>query len=332
MSCISYITFCYFFFFFVDAMKGSSDTEIGGTLPQRIQSCLDTIDIFLQQPHPVLSSMIIADKRVEIGTKISVVEAVANIMGIKALESINPSVTLADLGMDSLMGTEIKQTLERNYDLILSALEIRTLTFGKLQQLDTPTAEEQVNTTDSEEDIVEDFLFQVNSSELVPIKSLVQLETKSSKGQPIFIVHAIEGTQTPFKTLASELERPVWSFQCIENSPLESVSALAAFYVKEMQKNQAKEPYHVAGYSFGACIAFEMAVQLEKAGKAVVLTLLDGSPAYVKLHSVEIGKLANQDDVSANGYRKSLSYFIRQFNKKINFIQVFLFSIYYFII
>lgn len=315
-------------------MNGSSDTEIGGTLPQRIQSCLDTMDIFLQQPHPVLSSMVIADKRVEVGTKTSVVEAVANIMGIKVLESINPSVTLADLGMDSLMGTEIKQTLERNYDLILSALEIRTLTFKKLQQLDGPIAEEQANTsTDSEENIVEDFLFQVNSSELVPIKSLVQLESKSSKGQPLFIVHAIEGTQTPFKTLASELERPVWSFQCIENSPLESVSALAAFYVKEMQKIQAKEPYHVAGYSFGACIAFEMAVQLEKAGNAVVLTLLDGSPAYVKLHSVEIGKLANQDDVNANGYRKSLSYFIKQFNKKINFTQVFLFpQIYYSII
>lgn len=307
----------------IDTMNGSSDTEIGGTLPQRIQSCLDTMDIFLQQPHPVLSSMVIADKRVEVGLKVSVVEAVANIMGIKALESINPSVTLADLGMDSLMGTEIKQTLERNYDLILSALEIRTLTFRKLQQLDAPTSEEQVNTTDSEEDIVEDFLFQVNSLELVPIKSLVQLETKSSKGQPIFIVHAIEGTQTPFKTLASELERPVWSFQCIENSPLESVSALAAFYVKEMQKIQAKEPYHIAGYSFGACIAFEMAVQLEKAGNTVVLTLLDGSPAFVKLHSVEIGKLTNQDDVSANGYRKSLSYFIKQFNKKINFIQTY---------
>ena len=43
--------------------------------------------------------------------------------------------TLADLGMDSLMGTEIKQTLERNFDMILSVGDIRNLTMGKLFDL-----------------------------------------------------------------------------------------------------------------------------------------------------------------------------------------------------
>lgn len=38
-------------------------------------------------------------------------------------------------GMDSLMGAEIKQTLERNYDVVMSAPEIRQLTFGKLKAL-----------------------------------------------------------------------------------------------------------------------------------------------------------------------------------------------------
>lgn len=39
------------------------------------------------------------------------------------------------------MGAEIKQTLERNYDLVMSAQEIRTLTFGKLKQLQSGSAE-----------------------------------------------------------------------------------------------------------------------------------------------------------------------------------------------
>lgn len=51
------------------------------------------------------------------------------------MKTINHASTLADLGMDSLMGAEIKQTLERNYDLVLSAQEIRGLTFGKLSEL-----------------------------------------------------------------------------------------------------------------------------------------------------------------------------------------------------
>lgn len=51
------------------------------------------------------------------------------------MKTVNEANSLADLGMDSLMGAEIKQTLERNYDLVLSAQEIRGLTFGKLATL-----------------------------------------------------------------------------------------------------------------------------------------------------------------------------------------------------
>ena len=41
---------------------GSNDTVIGGTLPQRITSCLDTLDLFLNQPEPVVSSFVPAEK------------------------------------------------------------------------------------------------------------------------------------------------------------------------------------------------------------------------------------------------------------------------------
>lgn len=37
--------------------------------------------------------------------------------------------------MDSLMGAEIKQTLERSFDLVLNVGEIRNLTMGKLVEL-----------------------------------------------------------------------------------------------------------------------------------------------------------------------------------------------------
>jgi acyl carrier protein len=63
------------------------------------------------------------------------------ILGIKDVNTVNAQSTLADLGMDSLMGSEIKQTLERNYDLVLSAQEIRTLTFARLSELSSGSAE-----------------------------------------------------------------------------------------------------------------------------------------------------------------------------------------------
>lgn len=56
-------------------------------------------------------------------------------MGLRDTKNVQDSASLADLGMDSLMGAEIKQTLERNFDIVMSPQEIRQLTFGQLKQL-----------------------------------------------------------------------------------------------------------------------------------------------------------------------------------------------------
>lgn len=122
---------------------GGNDTVVGGTLPQRMASCLSAFDVFLQHPQPVLASMVLAEKRKSGsgGSQVSLIDAVANILGIKDTKNINASATLADLGMDSLMGAEIKQTLERNYDLVLSVGEIRTLTVKRLQELQSDGSE-----------------------------------------------------------------------------------------------------------------------------------------------------------------------------------------------
>nr|XP_034178573.1 fatty acid synthase [Osmia lignaria]XP_034178581.1 fatty acid synthase [Osmia lignaria] len=302
---------------------GNNDTEVGGTLPQRIQSCLETMDVFLQQPHPILSSFVLADKRKNANSsnKVSIVQAVANILGIKKVESVNPAISLADLGMDSLMGTEIKQTLERGYDVTLSAQDIRGLTFEKLMKLNTDVGEEITSTSNTvSQEIGIDFLFQADGASIIPMESVVQLTSKNSKGIPIFFIHAIEGIAAPFKELAGKLNRPVWALQCVENTPLSSIEDLAAFYIKKIQTIQKKGPYHIAGYSFGSCIAFEMSIQLQKAGQEAVVTFIDGSPDYVKLHSVEIGKRAvenDDEDVINDSFRKALSFFIIQFNNKI---------------
>lgn len=116
---------------------GDNETVVGGTLPQRMSSCLNAMSTLLHLPHPVVGSMVLADKHrgKTAGNQIDLKQTVANILGIKDAKKVPLAVNLADLGMDSLMGAEIKQTLERNYDLVLGVQEIRNLTFGKLQEL-----------------------------------------------------------------------------------------------------------------------------------------------------------------------------------------------------
>jgi fatty acid synthase len=47
--------------------------------------------------------------------------------------------TLAELGMDSMMAVEIKQTLEREFEVFLTPQDIRSMTFAKLYEISSTT-------------------------------------------------------------------------------------------------------------------------------------------------------------------------------------------------
>ncbi|XP_029849141.2 fatty acid synthase [Ixodes scapularis] len=113
------------------------DVGVGGTVPQRIGSCLTVLDHFLRQGHPVVSSLIKAN--LSSGSKAKdkhdLLQSVADILGVKDLSSLNPSLTLGALGMDSLMGVEVKHTIQRDYDLNLSMQDTRQLSIGRLKEI-----------------------------------------------------------------------------------------------------------------------------------------------------------------------------------------------------
>ena len=50
-------------------------------------------------------------------------------------DEMNIDMALGDLGLDSLMGVEVKQTLERDFAQTFDMKEIRLLTFDRLQQI-----------------------------------------------------------------------------------------------------------------------------------------------------------------------------------------------------
>lgn len=59
--------------------------------------------------------------------------------GVCDVSSLNAESSLADLGLDSLMGVEVRQTLERDYDIVMTMREIRLLTINKLRELSSKT-------------------------------------------------------------------------------------------------------------------------------------------------------------------------------------------------
>lgn len=92
---------------------------------------------------------------------------------------------------------------------------------------------------------------------------------------PIFLAPPIMGTLFPYVQFAQLLgkDQPVYGLAPRvddQGTPLwRSMEEQAAFYVKDILQTQPKGPYQLAGWSFGATVAFEVARQLESAGHSV---------------------------------------------------------------
>lgn len=56
-------------------------------------------------------------------------------LGIQDPSSVKETSTLADLGMDSLMGVDIKQSIERGFGLSLTNSQIQQLKFSELEKV-----------------------------------------------------------------------------------------------------------------------------------------------------------------------------------------------------
>ena len=63
--------------------KENKELVIGGTLQQKISSCLEVLDRLLTQDHPVVASMVVAEKHNRSYGLLSAVDEVAQVLGIK---------------------------------------------------------------------------------------------------------------------------------------------------------------------------------------------------------------------------------------------------------
>lgn len=125
-------------------------------------------------------------------------------------------------------------------------------------------------------------------------------------------VHPIEGVVDLLRGVAAEVRGTVYGLQCTAAAPLENMSALARFYVTHVRALQPEGPYTLLGYSFGASVAVEMALQLQAEGCAARVVLVDGSPAYLATHTTR-GKAKRAERSAAADEADALVYFAQLF-------------------
>jgi amino acid adenylation domain-containing protein len=114
--------------------------------------------------------------------------------------------------------------------------------------------------------------------------SLVTIRAEGSQ-QPLFCVHPLGGTVGSYALMASHLapQQPLYAFQAVglehNDKVYTHIEEMASVYIKTLIQVHKQEPYHLAGWSFGGLVAFEMAKQLYESGHEVgSLILIDTSP------------------------------------------------------
>ena len=95
---------------------------------------------------------------------------------------------------------------------------------------------------------------------------------------PLFCVHPAGGHVACYVPLARHLgpEQPFFALQAIDNSKIQSIPDMADAYLAAVRQVRPRGPYHLAGWSLGGTIAFEMARKLRAVGEKVeLLALID---------------------------------------------------------
>ncbi|XP_052896146.1 fatty acid synthase-like [Anopheles moucheti] len=271
-----------------DMQEDKIDMEIGGTLQQRLSSCIQVLDQLLTTPEPLVASMVVAEKRSSSGGAKNIVEAVMNIMNIRDMKSVSVESTLADIGMDSLMAVEIRQVLERDFDIILTPQDLRTLTFSKLQKLADAKAENEAAETATQQLQLEDLLASFGD-EAASHHTVLRLPSKCNDlvfDRPVLLIPGIESVCSPVWTkIASEINAPTFMLQTFANATDEQTipGIVDAVFDEMFETVFAKaEQFLVIGYSFGSLLALEIVKRLEARSLHGKVMLIDGSPLYLQ--------------------------------------------------
>jgi len=138
-------------------------------------------------------------------------------------------------------------------------------------------------------------------SSLVPIQS-------AGARRPVFGVHGGAGTILLYQPLADRLgpDQPFYGLQAAGlyggDAPDTTIEAMATRYVAELRSVQPRGPYSLAGYCFGAIIAFEMGRALRRLGETVnLVAMINGpSPACAGYYR-DRGQLDDERPVGATG-------------------------------
>ncbi|KAL6267253.1 hypothetical protein P5V15_000327 [Pogonomyrmex californicus] len=282
-----------------DMQEDDKELIIGGTLQQKVSCCLDELDKFLLQNCPIVSSMVVAEKKAGSSGINNLVDTIANILDIKDMKVVSRTASLAELGMDSMMAIEIKQTFEREFDIFLTAQEIRNLTFAKLSNLSSVTDNiEDKKVFDAEVPNVMKLLVGIVKDKDFVSEPFSLLTKGKDTATQVFLVPGVDGCGTVFNHLAPSMNYSTMTLHYSANDInavnviSNTVDRLAKHVLSKLRK---EKNFVIVGYSFGSIVAIELTRKLEAVNFKGRLILIDGAPEQIQIMYRDF--MSNSDEI-----------------------------------
>lgn len=287
-----------------DFQLANMNKDIGGTLPQAISSCLEVLDDLLTSSFPIVSSMVMADKKFGDTRKGNFIDMIIKIMGIRDRKSISMDSTLTQLGIDSLMGVEIQQLLERDFDMILTSQELRSMTLAQLEKRSMTKGgsegsliESGVPDEVSWMKLLMEGVINIETMEVASFETILKANDAENSSTKVIIIPGFYGVAADiYKNLAKDFEHPAFVLQLVESSDcleLDEIVDLIAPKILDVIKSS--DNFILIAHSFGSLLALKIAKILEENGRNCgEIIQLDGSPQYI--HRLAHKMFSNQEN------------------------------------
>lgn len=284
------------------------DKDVSGTLPQSIASCLEVLDRLLISSDAIVSSMVVADKHISDAGKRNIIDTILKIMGVRDKKSISMDSTLTQLGIDSLMGVEIQQVLERDYDITFTSQELRSLTLSQLEKRAMAKNSSANHNSPDElggdqiswmrllmEGVVDPETMELFSTETIVKANNVPL----SENTRILIVPGFYGVAAEvYRNLGKDLHYPAFVLQLLETSKCTEIEEIVDVITPHVLRLFSDaDNFILIGHSFGCTLTLKLATILENEGKSGQIIQLDGSPQYNNRFAHKMSPQRNDDGI-----------------------------------
>lgn len=265
--------------------NNNAKEEIGGTIKQKIWSCVKVMDQLISSPDPIVASMIVAKKKKR-NMHGGIMEYLKNAFNLKSMTTAYLNQTFFEIGIDSLMTMEILQVLERDYDLSIPIESLRTLTIqdivNKIQK--TSVILQTLNgDTLPELEAVDLFLTKLRS---LSDEVVLHMTTKKDDSEQVkLLVPGIHGICNEImQELGHRLNCKAFCLQYEKMLDPKNIQDITEFVLKEVKEKVIKDSkkFYIIGHSYGGLLALDLAARLEDLGLNGKVVLIDSSPATIK--------------------------------------------------